>query len=143
MDHLGRVTGLSTIRSDSPGKRSGPSNDIRDITLINSADNTADVINWRASLINYLHNPSIRTDRNVRRTSFKYILIDNEVYRRTLSDVLLKCMGPDDAMLAMDEVHEGICGTYQSAPKMKSLLRRSSFYWPNMIADYFKYYIGC
>jgi hypothetical protein len=31
-------------------------------------------------------------------------------------------LGPDDAILAMAEVHEGICGTHQSAPKMKWLL---------------------
>jgi hypothetical protein len=43
----------------------------------------------------------------------------------------------------MAEVHEGICGTHQSAPKMKWLLRRSGFYWPNMIDDCFKYYKGC
>jgi hypothetical protein len=46
-------------------------------------------------------------------------------------------------MLAMAEVHEGICGTHQSAPKMKWLLRGSDFYWPNRIADCFKYYKGC
>jgi hypothetical protein len=43
----------------------------------------------------------------------------------------------------MAEVHERICGTHQLAPKMKCLLRRSGFYWPNMIADCFKYYKGC
>jgi hypothetical protein len=52
-------------------------------------------------------------------------------------------LGSDDAILAIAEVHEGICGTHQLAPKMKWLLRRSGFYWPNMIADYFKYYKGC
>jgi hypothetical protein len=43
----------------------------------------------------------------------------------------------------MIEVDEEICGTHQSAPKMKWLVRRSGFYWPNMIADCFKYYKGC
>ena len=43
----------------------------------------------------------------------------------------------------MGEVHEGICGTHQSAPKMKWLLRRAGFYWPSMISDCFKYYKGC
>jgi hypothetical protein len=69
--------------------------------------------------------------------------MDNELYHRTVNDVLLKYLGPDDAILAMAEVHEGICGTHQSTPKMKWLLRRSSFYWPNMIADFFMYYKGC
>jgi hypothetical protein len=43
----------------------------------------------------------------------------------------------------MSEVHEGICGTHQSVPKMKWLFRRVGFYWPTMIADCFWYYKGC
>ena len=43
----------------------------------------------------------------------------------------------------MGEVHEGICGIHQSAPKMKWLLRRAGFYWPTMMADCFRYYKGC
>jgi hypothetical protein len=41
------------------------------------------------------------------------------------------------------EVHEGICGMHQLALKMKSLLRKANFYWPTMMADYFRYYKGC
>jgi hypothetical protein len=69
--------------------------------------------------------------------------MSDELYRRTVNDVLLKYLGQGDAILAMAEVHERICGTHQSAPKMKWLLRRSGFYWPNMIADCFKYYKWC
>ena len=48
----------------------------------------------------------------------------------------------------MGEVHEGICGTHQSAPEIHSelpkwLLRRAGFYWPTMLSDCFKYYKGC
>ena len=43
----------------------------------------------------------------------------------------------------MGEVHEGICGTHQSAPKMKWLLRTADFYWLSMISDCFRYYKGC
>jgi hypothetical protein len=68
-------------------------------------------------------------DRNVRRTTFKYVLIDDKLYGRTVNDVLLKCLGPHDAILGMTEVHERICGTHQSAPKVKWLLQRSGFYW--------------
>jgi hypothetical protein len=46
-------------------------------------------------------------------------------------------------MLAMTEIHEVIYGTHQSALKMKWLLRRYGIYWPDMIADCFKYYRGC
>jgi hypothetical protein len=71
------------------------------------------------------------------------MFIDDELYHRTPSDILLRCLAPYDATLAMVQVHEGICGTHQSAPKMKWLLRRSGLYWPHMVANCFKYYKGC
>jgi hypothetical protein len=52
-------------------------------------------------------------------------------------------LDPDDAILDMAEVYEGICGTHQSVLKMKWLLRRVGFYWSDIIADCFKYYRGC
>jgi hypothetical protein len=52
-------------------------------------------------IINYLRNPSGKADKNVHHTTFNYILVDNELYRKTIGDVLLKCLGSDDAILAM------------------------------------------
>jgi hypothetical protein len=128
---------------DCLGAGSRPSEVAREVLLIESANNKADKTNWRTPIIDYLRNPSVRTSKNVRNTAFKYVLMSNELYRRTVDDILLKCLGPSDAILIMAEVHEGICGTHPSAPKMKWLLRKSGFYWPNMIADCFKYYKGC
>jgi hypothetical protein len=54
-----------------------------------------------------------------------------------------KCLGPSQATLVTTEVHEGICGTHQLAPKMKWLLKRACYYWPIMIAYCFRYYKGC
>ena len=87
--------------------------------------------------------PGHGAERNIRRLAFKYVLIGDELYRRTADDLLLKCLDVDQARVATGEVHEGICGTHQSAPKMKRLLRRAGFYWPNMISDCFRYYKGC
>jgi hypothetical protein len=139
------ITGVEPITqvTDRPGEGSRPSGVAREVLLVKSADKEADETDWRTPIVDYLRNPSVRTDRNVQRTTFKYVLMSDELYRRTVDDVLLKCLGPSDAILTMAEVHEGICGTHQSAPKMKWLSRRSSFYWPNMIADCFKYYKGC
>jgi hypothetical protein len=68
------------------------------------------------------------------------VLHNDELYRRTTEDLLLKCLGSDQARVAMGEVYEGICDTHQSALKMKWLLRRAGFYWPTMMADCFRYY---
>ena len=121
--------------------------DVEQCYLVLASDDFAEGMvgpdDWRRPFIVYLQNPNVKTERKIRRAVFKYALIDNDLYRRTVSGVMLKCLGLDDAVLAMAEVHEGICGTHQSALKMKWLLRRAGFYWPTMIADCFKYYKGC
>jgi hypothetical protein len=73
----------------------------------------------------------------------KYILIGDDMFCRTLEGLLLKCLGPTEANRLLREVHEGACGTHQSAHKMKWLIRRSGYYWPTMLEDSFKYYQGC
>jgi hypothetical protein len=93
-----------------------------------SSDVGADLYEWRTSLLAYLRDPSAKVDNSVRRSAFKYMLHNDELYRRTAEDLLLKCLGYDQARVAMGEVHEGICGKHQSALKMKWLLCRASFY---------------
>ena len=98
---------------------------------------------WRKPYVDYLQDPSRKADRAVRRTSLKYTLEDAALYRRTVDGLLLKCLNEDEARVAMGEVHDGLCGTHQSAHKMKWMLRRTGFYWPTMINDCFRYYKGC
>jgi hypothetical protein len=46
-------------------------------------------------------------------------------------------------MITMGEVHEDICGTHQSAHKIKWLFHCAGFYWLTIINDYFRYYKYC
>jgi ribonuclease HI len=112
-------------------------------SVTNEGSSAGENKDWRRPIVEYLQDPSRRTDRAVRRIAFKYVLIDDNLYRRTVDGILLKCLDEDQARVAMGEVHEGICGTHQSAHKMKWLLRRAGFYWPTMINDCFRYYKGC
>jgi hypothetical protein len=57
-----------------------------------------------------------------------FTLINDDLYHRTAEDLLLKCLDHDQAKIAMGEVHKDICGTHQSPPKIKWLLRRDEFY---------------
>ena len=108
------LTGNAAVGSDSAKK---------DDSIV-----SAKAQDWRVPLISYLRDLGRGAERNIRRLAFKYVLIDDELYRRTAKDLLLKCLDSDHARFAMGEVHEGICGTHQSAPKMKWLLRRAGFY---------------
>jgi hypothetical protein len=98
---------------------------------------------WRLPIIKHLQNSSDTNDRKVRKQSLKYVIIGNEMYRRTVEGLLLKCLDKEKARIAMEEVHEGLCGTHQSAPKMKWTLKHAGLYWPTMMNDCVRYKRGC
>jgi hypothetical protein len=103
---------------------------------------TVDPDDWRTPLVRYLENPGHIANRNVRRQALKYVVLYNTLYRQTIDGLFLKCLGSDQSKIAMGEVHEGICGTHQSAHKMKWLLHRVGFHWLTMLNDCFRYYKG-
>jgi hypothetical protein len=95
---------------------------------VTSSDVRADLDNWRTSLLKYLRDPSAKINKDVRRSTFKYVLHNDELYQRTVKDLLLKCIGSNQARVAMGEVHEDICSMHQLVPKMKWLLHRVSLH---------------
>jgi hypothetical protein len=51
--------------------------------------------------------------------AIKYVLIGDNMFYRTLEGLLLKCLGLTEVNQLLHEVHEGACGTHQSAHEMK------------------------
>jgi hypothetical protein len=70
----------------------------------------------------------------------KYVLLEDELYYRTIDGVLLKCLGEEEAKTLMGEIHEGVCGAHQSTFKMKWMIRNNNYYWPKILEYCFKYY---
>jgi hypothetical protein len=98
---------------------------------------------WRLPLLKCIRDPRKSTDKKVKQQVLKYTSIDDELYRRTIDSVLLKCSGEEQAKVVVREVHDGICGAHQLAYKMNWLLWRAGFYWPTMMDDCVKYQKGC
>ena len=67
---------------------------------------------WRKEIIDYLKDPSKKVERRVRFQAAKYVLLEEELYYRTIDGVLLKCLGDDEARSLMGEIHEGVCGAH-------------------------------
>jgi hypothetical protein len=132
----------SSTKLDGPISKTGGSkisrnsDDSGKMTMTNPVD-------WKIPLVHYLENPSHIADRKVWRRTLKYVMLDNTLYHRTIDGLLLKCLGLDLSKIAVGEVHEGICGTHQSAHKRKWLLCHVGFYWSIMLNDYFRYFKGC
>jgi hypothetical protein len=82
-------------------------------------------------------------DKKIKWQVLKYTSLDDDLYRRTIDDMLLKFLGEEQAKVAVREVQDGICGAHQLAHKMNWLLQRAGFYWPTMMDDCIKYQRGC
>jgi hypothetical protein len=100
-------------------------------------------VDWRLPLMECIRNPGKIMDKKLKRQVLKYTSLDDDLYRRTIDDMLLKCLSDEQANKAVRELHDGICGAHQLAYKMKWLLRRAGFYWLTMVNDCIKYQKGC
>ena len=72
----------------------------------------------------------------------KYVLLDDQLYYKTIDGALLKCLNQEEAKVLMGEVHEGICRAHQSAYKMKWIIYITGYFWPTILEDCFEYNKG-
>ena len=69
----------------------------------------------------------------------KYVLLNGQLYYKTVDGVLLKCLNQEEAKVLMGKVHEGICGDHQSTYKMKWIIRRTRYFLPIILEDCFEF----
>ena len=102
---------------------------------------TAD--DWRKEIVDYLKDPSKKVDIKIRFRAIKYVLLEEDLYYRTIDGVLLKCIDKEEAKVLMGEIDEVVCGSHQSAYKMKWVIMRNVYFWPTILEVCFTYYKGC
>ncbi|KAM1305498.1 hypothetical protein ACFX2F_023029 [Malus domestica] len=102
-----------------------------------------EIKDWRSPIIHYLKDPSSPTSKKDRQQATKYVLWAKDLLRKTPDGLLLKCLGQKESMRVMAEVHKGIYGAHQAGTKMRWLLRRYGYFWPDMEKDCKSYARGC
>ncbi|XP_072072044.1 uncharacterized protein [Arachis hypogaea] len=58
-----------------------------------------------------------------------------ELYKRGISQPLLKCLNAEEAREVMDEVHEGVCGNHIGGRALAAKIVRIGYFWPTMKRD--------
>jgi hypothetical protein len=114
---------------------------MKEYDLVNGGDTIR--TDWRLPFLKCIRDHGKTTNKKDKQQVLKYMSIDDELYRRTIDDMLLKCLSEDQAKVAVREAHDGICGAHQLAYKMNWLFRRAGFYWPTMMDVCVKYQKGC
>ena len=69
-----------------------------------------EIKDWRTSIIRYLNDPSPPTSKKIRQQATKFVMWDKTLLRKTPDRLLLKCLGLEELIRVMAEVHKGICG---------------------------------
>jgi hypothetical protein len=74
---------------------------------------------WRKPIVNYLENPDGTTCRKIKYRALSYVIVGNELFKKTPEGVLLKCLSETEAYSVVSNTHSGACGTHQAGHKMK------------------------
>ncbi|XP_025676267.1 uncharacterized protein [Arachis hypogaea] len=94
---------------------------------------------WLDPITNFLEHGQVPGDEKdaakLRREAAKYAVIQGQLFRKGLSQPLLKCLHPDRTDYVLKEVHEGCCGHHIGGKALARKLIRAGYYWPSMMAD--------
>ncbi|XP_072071654.1 uncharacterized protein [Arachis hypogaea] len=94
---------------------------------------------WLDPIINFLEHGTLPDDEKatkmLRREAAKYAIIQGQLFRKGLSQPLLKCLHPDQTDYVLREVHEGCCGHHIGGKALARKLIRTGYYWPSMMKD--------
>jgi hypothetical protein len=52
---------------------------------------------WRKEIVDYLKYPPRKVSRKLRYKAIKFILLDDNLFYKSLDGVLLRCLGPEEA----------------------------------------------
>ncbi|XP_019178800.1 PREDICTED: uncharacterized protein LOC109173935 [Ipomoea nil] len=72
-----------------------------------------------------------------------YVVSGDKLYKRSYNGTLLRCLYPDEAKLAMKEVHEGVCSAHQGAYTIARCIMLQGYFWPKMLRDCAEYTKRC
>ncbi|XP_074327439.1 uncharacterized protein LOC141665356 [Apium graveolens] len=93
---------------------------------------------WMNPLRNFIEKGILPPDRsealkiNYRVSS--YTILNGRMYRRSVSQLLLRCLNTEEQRQALEAVHEGICGEHLAGRSLAFIILRQGFFWPSLKA---------
>ncbi|XP_072060244.1 uncharacterized protein [Arachis hypogaea] len=94
---------------------------------------------WMNLFTNFLEIGKLPGDEKsakaLRREAAKYAIIQGQLFKKGLSQPLLKCLHPSQTGYVLREVHEGCYGYHIGGKALARKLIRAGYYWPLMMKD--------
>jgi ribonuclease HI len=99
------------------------------------------VPNWQTSYLEYLLRGEMPLDkaeaRRLARRAKSFVLLgdEKELYHRSPSGILQRCISIAQGQELLQEIHSGACGHHAAPRTLVGNAFRQGFYWPTMVAD--------
>ncbi|KAK1662611.1 hypothetical protein QYE76_050770 [Lolium multiflorum] len=94
---------------------------------------------WVKPIKEFLINGNLPVDetesRRIQRRAKAYTFINGEVYKRSVTGVLQRCVEPEEGKEMLKEIHQGECGHHASSRALVAKVFRHGFYWPTALEN--------
>ncbi|XP_072148370.1 uncharacterized protein [Setaria viridis] len=105
----------------------------------NPAEGSDPPPDWRALYLDYLIRELLPTDqteaRRITRCAKSFIIIDRELYKRSHTGILQRCIPIEQGKTLLQDIHIGACGHHAAPRTLVGNAFRQGFYWPTAVAD--------
>jgi hypothetical protein len=97
--------------------------------------------NWQTPYLQYLHRGELPLDqaeaRRLARRAKSFVLLGDgkELYHRSPSGILQRCISITEGQELLREIHSGACGHHAAPQALVGNAFRQGFYWPTAVAD--------
>ena len=94
---------------------------------------------WTEPFLAYLNRQELPEDKHeahcIIRRSKAYKVHEGELYKKSTTGVLQRCISKEEGRKLLAEIHAGLSGHHVAARALVSKAFRTSFYWPTARAD--------
>jgi hypothetical protein len=92
---------------------------------------------WQAPITLYLQGHYHQSDRNeakrLKHRSRDFAIVEGQLYKKGISQPMLKCVTETKGLEILREVHGGVCGSHSGPRVLAAKVIRQGFYWPAII----------
>jgi hypothetical protein len=92
---------------------------------------------WWAPITLYLQGHYHPSDRNeakrLQHRSRDFAIVEGQLYKKEISEPMLKCVTETEGLEILREVHCGVCGSHSGPRALAAKVIRQGFYWPTII----------
>ena len=98
-----------------------------------------DLLDWCYPLLQCLVDGTLPPDqaeaRRVARRAKAFVLLNGEMYKRSPSGILMRCITRQEGIKLLENIHSGACGHHAALQTLVGNAFRQGFYWPTTVAD--------